>query len=104
MNEGYDVGQVCLNGHSANSSSASMPQFNQDHCERCGERTITACLHCQTSIRGRYHFRNVLGALKYDPPAYCYKCGKPASTRTILTPAFRVSYLPNGARVLKLAL
>lgn len=77
MREGYDVGQVCLNGHPINGSSVSMPQFNQDYCDKCGEKTIIACPNCETSIRGYYFSPGVLSVARYQPPAHCYKCGKP---------------------------
>ncbi|MGD0584458.1 MAG: DUF2321 domain-containing protein [Oryzomonas sp.] len=72
MDERYDIAQVCTNGHSANSAFEAFPQFNQDFCDKCGEKTITTCQSCETPIRGMYHGGF---SLEYDPPAFCYKCG-----------------------------
>jgi hypothetical protein len=69
----YDVAQICPNGHVANSSSVRFPQFNQVHCEKCGEKTITSCPHCQASIRGRYI--ESMSAEELTPPAFCQNCG-----------------------------
>lgn len=74
--EGYDVAQVCHNGHVANSSTISSPQFNQDFCDKCGEKTITECPHCHESIRGHYVGTYVIGG-EYHPPPHCHNCGKP---------------------------
>lgn len=74
--DGYDVAQVCLNGHVVNSSTLREPQFCAPHCSRCGEKTITACPHCKVGIRGRYWTEIVVGP-KYHPPAHCHACGKP---------------------------
>ncbi|MBK7867373.1 MAG: DUF2321 domain-containing protein [Ignavibacteriales bacterium] len=49
--EGYDVAQICLNGHCTNSSFKSFPEFNQDYCDKCGEQTITLCPACKSPIR-----------------------------------------------------
>src|SRR5262245_35793908 len=76
MPEGYDIAQVCPNGHVANSSSVNFPQANKAHCDRGGEKTITACPGCQQSIRGAYWGSGSL-LKKYVPPAYCIGCGRP---------------------------
>ncbi|MDQ1274857.1 MAG: hypothetical protein QG610_429 [Euryarchaeota archaeon] len=75
--EGYDVAQICLNGHTANSSTLESPEFNKDYCDKCGEKTVTFCLHCKTPIRGHYHIPGWIGVISYHPPSYCYACGKP---------------------------
>jgi len=72
----YDVAQVCTNGHSINSASRGMPQFNQEFCDECGAPSITECPSCKTPIRGHYNSGS-LSFSKYVPPAFCYKCGKP---------------------------
>jgi len=72
--EGYDVAQICLNGHVANSSFTRSPQFNQDFCESCGSATITSCPECNSPIRGYYSGR-VLGS--YNAPSFCINCGQP---------------------------
>lgn len=72
----YDVGQVCLNGHPTNGHYRTMPQFNKDFCPDCGEKTITVCPDCNTSIEGQYVSRGIAG-FSYHPPAYCKSCGSP---------------------------
>ena len=69
----YDVAQVCPNGHVTNDSSRDYPAQNMEFCDRCGEKTITACPHCREPIRGAYSDSYRTG--NYRPPAYCHKCG-----------------------------
>lgn len=69
----FDVGQVCMNGHPINGSVTSMPQFNQDYCDKCGEKTLTTCPNCNIPIRGQFRYPTLS---EYKPPAFCYKCGK----------------------------
>src|SRR5947209_1176897 len=73
--DGYDVAQVCPNGHVATSHAITMPQFKTAFCEECGEATITECPSCQRLIRGTYLEGVVM--LGYKPPAFCRHCGKP---------------------------
>ena len=72
--EGYDVAQICQNGHVANSSSQNLPEFNQKFCERCGSVTITNCPDCNSPIRGSY-WGSMSGG--YDVPSFCINCGQP---------------------------
>jgi hypothetical protein len=76
QDEGYDIAQVCRNGHMVNSSSNRTPQFNQDHCDRCGSPTVTACERCGEPIRGHYWGRG-LQLTEDEPPRFCHKCGSP---------------------------
>lgn len=71
----YDVAQVCPNGHVANSSARERAASNKDYCDRCGEKTITACPDCGKNIKGDYHYDNVSGFIPYNPPAFCQYCG-----------------------------
>ena len=72
----YDVAQVCLNGHVINDNYKSSPEFNQDFCDQCGEKTITECSSCHELIKGEYHIKGVFGGIPgYIPPSYCHKCG-----------------------------
>lgn len=73
---GHDVMQVCLNGHQITDRAMTKPQFRQDFCDKCGEATIDACPACSTSIRGKYHYENVVGGRSPPVPAYCHGCGK----------------------------
>src|SRR5580704_1635867 len=75
--EGYDVAQVCLNGHLVNSFAVSQPEHNENFCSMCGEKTISQCPHCKTNIRGYYHMLGVTSFLPEDTPAFCHYCGKP---------------------------
>jgi hypothetical protein len=73
--DGYDVAQICLNGHVTNEMSTRYPQFNKQFCEKCGERTIRQCPSCNSQIRGVYHMDGVLGGIDYSPPGFCFQCG-----------------------------
>ncbi|MXP62783.1 DUF2321 domain-containing protein [Roseomonas sp. M0104] len=75
MREGYDVMQVCVNGHQINSSAQSMPQFNQPFCDQCGAETITACPECRTPIPGYYYASGVLSVSRVPVPNNCTQCG-----------------------------
>jgi hypothetical protein len=77
----HDSAQVCLNGHVLNPAVHVTPQYNSDHCPKCGAETVTAC-DCGEPIRGalvyvQKYSQSVLGGLRRDdpPPAYCTNCG-----------------------------
>jgi hypothetical protein len=76
--DGYDVAQICVNGHVVNEYSRSQPAHNSDHCPQCGAKTITACPKCSAITRGYYH---VSGAVSFSgmthAPGFCHNCGKP---------------------------
>ena len=69
----YDTAQICINGHSINSSSVEYPEYNQDYCSQCGKKTIQECQDCHSPIKG--HLKDSLSIAKYEPPSYCHKCG-----------------------------
>ncbi len=73
--DGYDIAQVCPNGHTANDSWTRFPDFNKQFCDKCGEKTITTCPKCNNPIRGAYHAEGVIGVFQYTPPSYCHNCG-----------------------------
>jgi hypothetical protein len=73
--DGYDVAQVCLNGHEANATFTRMPENNKSYCDKCGEKTITECPACNKPIRG--YFWGSLSTGPYDVPHHCIQCGKP---------------------------
>jgi len=82
VRKGYDVAQVCLEGHVVTSAIKAYPEDTADHCDKCGARTITACPECDTPIRGAaIHGRNGWGpdsvSPAYGAPAFCHKCGEP---------------------------
>ena len=75
----YDVAQVCMNGHVVNDSYLSSPEFRQEYCSRCGEKTIKECPNCNVSIHGDYKVQGVVSfrVSEHKADAYCYNCGKP---------------------------
>jgi hypothetical protein len=75
MGSGYDIAQVCLNGHKVNARSTEYPEHNQEFCDRCGKATITSCMSCEATIRGHL-FDSGLLLPTFHLPAYCFKCGK----------------------------
>jgi hypothetical protein len=72
---GFDVAQVCLNGHVTNAATEANASRSQDFCDRCGVKTTTTCNSCGTPIRGLNHSSNVVR--QFEAPAYCSNCGRP---------------------------
>jgi len=72
MEEGYDVAQICYNGHVVNSSAKIYPQFNQKFCATCGAETTTSCSECRAPIRASYLDGLYAG---YSAPSFCIYCG-----------------------------
>jgi hypothetical protein len=77
FHNGYDVAQVCLNGHVVNFLAGSLPEHNEKFCSTCGEKTIVECPLCKTKIRGHYHMVGATSFLPEVSPAFCHNCGKP---------------------------
>lgn len=75
--DGYDVAQVCPNGHVATPFFIAQPQFRQDFCQECGAETIYECPNCNEGIRGGYH--GVLDFEEFKAPPFCVNCGQPFS-------------------------
>lgn len=76
--DGYDVAQVCINGHLINDSYRQFPAKNQSFCSTCGQRTITACERCGKELRGDYHAEGVFGfKSSYEQASFCRGCGAP---------------------------
>ena len=73
----YDTAQICLNGHTINERSSSIPVENKDFCEKCGARTITGCEGCGAPIQGFLNIELVDYRYDYSPPSFCHKCGTP---------------------------
>ena len=73
--EGYDVAQICLNGHCINSSTIDYPEHNQDFCSACGQPTMTKCQKCDTPIKG--YLRGSMTLYADAIPSFCHKCGAP---------------------------
>lgn len=72
---GFDIAQVCPNGHVATEASQKFPEFTRQFCETCGEKTLISCPSCNRPIRGQY--QGEVAVEEYKPPAYCFACGKP---------------------------
>ena len=73
---GYDIAQICLNGHVTNSIAQARPSDNKKFCSQCGEPTTTTCQSCQHSIPGALYSPQ-MGKFSYSAPAYCIECGEP---------------------------
>lgn len=73
--DGYDVMQVCLNGHKI-TDSYSKPKFRQSACDECGADTIHKCPNCEVNIKGRYR-GGFAGGPGPDVPDHCHECGEP---------------------------
>lgn len=70
---GYDVMQVCLNGHLITDCCEMMPDHMKSFCPDCGSNTITACPECKASIQG--HLKGVLSIRQAPPRNNCHHCG-----------------------------
>lgn len=75
--EGFDVAEICLNGHVVNESTQRAPGRNQKHCSNCGKSTITACGGCNTPIRGSFYSSGFVVMPEFEAPAFCAECGMP---------------------------
>jgi len=75
--DGYDVAQICQNGHVINKRSKSEPDRNQQHCDKCGTSTITLCPKCQNPIRGASLVKSGFMSSIYSVPSFCDNCGSP---------------------------
>ena len=71
--EGYDIAQICQNGHVTNNYTQQSPEFNEKFCQKCGAATITKCPNCDSPIRGGYLEACVL---PYEAPKFCINCGE----------------------------
>jgi hypothetical protein len=76
--DGYDIAQVCKNGHVISSTAGSNPEFRKNFCNKCGERTMMQCESCLKPIKGYYHVEGVLDfSMTYHLPIFCDNCGNP---------------------------
>jgi len=71
----YLTAAICINGHVATDAIEHLSPGK--FCPHCGGAIITACPHCQASIRGDYHVPGVFALSHYSAPAFCHNCGKP---------------------------
>jgi hypothetical protein len=72
---GYDVAQICRNGHIINTQATINPQHNQRYCSRCGAECIFKCPSCNIFIKGEYLYNNASLNLRFILPAFCSPCG-----------------------------
>ena len=75
--DGYDIAQICMNGHVVTSMAVTSQDFKKDFCKQCGAKTICNCVDCNKPIKGHYHVSGVIGGYSYDPPRFCDSCGSP---------------------------
>jgi hypothetical protein len=76
--QGYDIAQICINGHYITDRYDSRPEFRKKFCKKCGQPTIHECQECKSPIQGYFHRPNVTSLLSYPPPpAFCHECGEP---------------------------
>ena len=69
---------MCLNGHLITTFFHTHPDHNKNFCDKCGAKTISACLKCQTEIRGHYYQPGVADLSRPGPPpSFCHNCGNP---------------------------
>jgi hypothetical protein len=73
MRKGFDVAQICKNGHRITGSYLDFPEFRKAFCPQCGEPTITACPACNAPIKGSY--REVFSVAEEPVPSFCDACG-----------------------------
>lgn len=74
----YRTAQICLNGHCITESLETSQNLAAPRCDKCGVETISECPSCSSKIRGYYHVDSFVSfGGNYDPPKYCYQCGKP---------------------------
>lgn len=71
--QGYDIAQICHNGHVITVAAISSHYEQQDFCDKCGASTIKTCPSCNAFIRG---LDQGIG-FGFTMPHYCYSCGKP---------------------------
>src|SRR5262245_60508648 len=75
--------QICRNGHVVTTLADSDPGACERFCSRCGGETMTACEHCNASIRGDRDIAHaVVVGDTYALPRFCHACGKPYSWTT----------------------
>ena len=75
--QGYDIAQICKNGHLITAYAKSSPDHRKKHCTICGDLTISICEHCKQSIQGLYHIPGIGAVGNYKVPKFCHNCGKP---------------------------
>lgn len=52
IREGYNLAQVCINGHVINSMAITSPAHNKKFFDKCGGETVTNCQDFFGQIKG----------------------------------------------------
>jgi len=71
---GYDIAEICANGHLITQFAQTEPQNRKKFCDKCGAATITQCPKCTHTIQGFYYHPTDSRSLR-EPPAFCHNCG-----------------------------
>jgi hypothetical protein len=72
--DGYDIAQICNNGHPITSILSMSPGDAKNFCPTCGAKTITTCAKCEQPIRGS---STEVATFGYTVPKSCENCGEP---------------------------
>ncbi len=67
--------QTCLNGHIISNFIGASFGAPQNHCGKCGEKTIVECPSCNVPQRG--NAKDAVGVGSKTPNSYCSNCGRP---------------------------
>ncbi len=74
IDAGYDIAQICLNGHLINSEAYFESGRNQNFCVDCGVATIIKCEKCKMLIHGSSTSTELYSY--YHVPSFCRYCGE----------------------------
>ena len=72
---GFDVMQVCENGHQITSILKSKPELGKKFCPKCGAKTLSECATCKQAIPGKEHVPGVHDPTPVPIPNRCSSCG-----------------------------
>jgi len=66
--------QICENGHVVNSTLDiyeldNSSELTEDHCSKCGVKTITQCPQCKDALRGKSRTMCLAPAIFVQPTA-----------------------------------
>lgn len=72
-----DIMQVCLNGHVITERFNTHPEFRENYCTNCGQKTITKCPTCKADIPGDIVYDDMVILSGFAPvaPQICKNCG-----------------------------
>ena len=95
VEDGYERGYVCLNGHWVNRFGDSSPEGNFQADPACGSGVISACPECAHKILGHRRARpsDAFAVLDLSSaprvPAFCHHCGEPYPWTAAYQEAYR---------------